>query len=186
MTVDSGSGRLTALLRRFWKELAATVAVLAGITVLLTFVGLGPKDPPPSTGGEIKVTDTVPNETLREHLEEVGLPTDDYTEEQLDQEGMVFNVSVTIRGYQGQKVPLRWTMRDAIADDELTEPEFDDELADTFTPNSQDATMTSRVWTPIPGYAGTFQIELRLISPDDGELAQQNGPEFETTPPDAR
>jgi hypothetical protein len=180
---------LAAFAQRFWKALVALVGLLVGITVLLTFVGLGPNPPTPTptptptpaaTGGEIEVTGLDPNRTLREHLKDVGLPTDAYTENELKRVGNVFDVSVVIKGYQGQEIPLRWTMRDAVADVELTEPEFNDQEADRFKPRSPEDRGTSRVWSPIPRDPGTYEIELRLIAPDGSVLARTRGPEFET------
>jgi hypothetical protein len=196
MTADSRRARLTrfrkslaGFAQRFWKALVAVVGLLVGITVLLAFVGLGPDPPAPpptptptpaATGGEIEITGLDPNRTLREHLEDVGLPTDSYTADELKRVGNVFDVAVVIRGYQGHKVPLLWTMRDAAADVELTDPEFRDQEADRFTPRSPEDSGTSRVWTPIPRDAGTFQIEARLVAPDGSVLARVRGPDFET------
>ena len=83
MTANAGSSGPRAFLRRFWRELSVVVALLVGITVLLTFAGLGPRPPPPATGGEIEVTDMVRNLSQRDHLEDAGLPTDGYSADEL-------------------------------------------------------------------------------------------------------
>ena len=74
--------------------------------------GLRP-DPTPDEGSATFSKPTFEQPvTYGQYLDRVEIPRDTSTEEELQRPGALVSVQVTIKGYRGQALPLRWYLLD--------------------------------------------------------------------------
>lgn len=136
--------------------IATAVAALVGLA-LLFWPNLNPLS---AHAGEIESVEVT----------EYNVPNGGYV-------GIEYAVQVHLKGYNGKKNPVRYTVRSVengtALSDMVDEPAFD------HISEGQDETATGEAWVPIPPTSGDYYVEFILYD-NDGEtvLDRDTSPEF--------
>jgi hypothetical protein len=165
-----GRGRLHW--SRFAKLFAlagAVVATLTQATSVVDWVDGKFSDPPPAdtVAPRILAVERQSPSSLGDYLNEVAEPTKGYTVNQLNQDGLVFDVKMHIQGEQGNRFTLRWFIVDVDRGVRLRGASFNQKPA-IFRPRNQNQVREYPVWVPRPPRAGRYQITFALAN-DKGE-----------------
>jgi len=167
----SGSGRSTRRSPRTARSLRAFViqagAIAGAIGAILSVVfvllpNLQPKAAQPLTEkradiGVLKVERPV---TYRQYLQRTGLPGGDYGAAYLERPGVFVEFDVSIIGYNGQPLPLRWSLFDAVSGSEVSEAK-----GTTLRAEAPSDRATWHIWAPLPRRRGKFFLLIQLFDP---------------------
>jgi hypothetical protein len=142
--------------------LGALVALLAGLTSLIDWVGAKATTPPPARVDSDIVWAKQQGErvTLADYLRENGKPTQGLTKDEAGELGLMFAVRVRLRGKPDTQVELGWRMfqRDG---DPLSGALYN-QRAGRFTTGSRDHAATVQVWVPSPPRRGSYSLRFSL------------------------
>ena len=163
-----------------WQELSTTVKAVGAVAgaiaaivglLFLFFPDLRP-DPTPDEGSatfsEASLEQPV---TYGQYLDRVEIPRDTYTEEELRRPGALVSVEVTIKGYRGMALPLRWYLLDGA---EIVEQQS---RRHTLTADRNEAPAAWSFWVPSSARG-------RAVQGRDGDLPAE--PEDRHGPPRRR
>ena len=98
-----------------------------------------------------------PNASYREYLARIDLPATPYTKAQLARRGALLRFRVTITGFEGEHLTLKWELFDAATGDQINESK-----ATTITPTTETNEANWPFWVPLPNRAGRFYAVVEL------------------------
>jgi hypothetical protein len=155
---------------RFAKLFALAGAVIATLTQATSIIdwveGKFSDDPPPAADTidpRILGVEQQSPSSLGDHLDEVAEPSTGYSVDELNQDGLVFEVRMHIQGEQGNLFTLRWFIVDVDNGIRLRGESFNQKPA-IFRPRNQNQRREYPVWVPRPPQAGTYQITFTLAN----------------------
>ena len=138
---------------------AAAIATIVGL-IFLFFPDLRP-DPTPDEGSATLSKPTAEQPvTFGQYLDRVEIPRDGFSAEELQRPGVLVGVQVTIKGYRGQALPLRWYLLDG--------PEIVDQQSKrhTLTADRNDAPAVWSFWVALPSGPGPFRVVVEIYPPN--------------------
>jgi hypothetical protein len=167
----SGSGRATRRSPRARTSLAAFViqagaiagavgAVLSVVFVLLPNLRPKADQAPTEKRADIGVLKVERPVTYKQYLQRTGLPGGDYGAAYLGRQGVFVEFDVSITGYKGQPLPLRWSLFDAVSGAEVSEAK-----GTTLRAEASIDRATWHIWAPLPRRRGTFFLLIQLFDP---------------------
>jgi hypothetical protein len=167
----SGSGRSKRRTPRTRRSLAALViqagaiaaaigAVLSVVFVLLPNLQPTAEQAPTEKRADIGVLKVDRPVTYRQYLQRTGLPGGDYGASYLGRQGVFVEFDVSIVGYKGQPLPLRWSLFDAASGAEVSEARGTTLRAEAPTDRA-----TWHIWAPLPRRRGRFFLLIQLFDP---------------------
>ena len=158
-------------LRKWLADLSTGVKAIGGIAgaiaavlalVFLLLPNLRP-EPTPEEGSATFEKPTLEQPvTLGQYLRRVELPPGDLTQEQLQQPGVIAAVQVTIKGYRGQRLPVRWYVLDEGTHDIVDEQS----RRYAFEPDRNVTPLTWPFWVALPTTPGPFKIVFEIYPPN--------------------
>jgi hypothetical protein len=176
-------GRLNP--KRIAKGLAlmgATIAALTQATSLIDWIGGTFSDSPAGTiAPRIVAVERQSPLSLRDYLADTHEPITDYTDEELDQTGFVYALTMHIQGERGSHFVLRWFIVDVTRGTRLRGPSFNQEPA-IFKPRNQNQVRTYPIWIPRPPRAGTYEVTFALANAEGEPVSQKLSPPFHVRP----
>jgi hypothetical protein len=95
-------------------------------------------------------------------LRRVELPAEGYTPAQLQQPGVIAAVQITIKGYRGERLPLRWYALDLGTHDIVDEQS----KKYSFQPDRNVTPLTWPFWVALPKTPGPFKIVFEIYPPN--------------------
>lgn len=156
--------------RQWFGELSTTVKAAGGIAgaiaavlalVFLLFPDLRP-DPTPSEGSATLSQPTLEQPvTFGQYLDRIEVPRDGSTAEQLAERGALAGLQVEIKGYRGERLPLRWFLLDEGTHEIVNQQS----RRHSFEPDRDEARLSWPVWVGLPAEAGTFRIVFEIYPP---------------------
>ena len=158
-------------LRKWLANLSTGVKTIGGLagaiaTVLALVFLLLPNLRPEPTRDEGSATFEKPTleqpVTFGQYLRRVELPQTGYTAEKLQQPGVIAAVQLMIKGYRGQRLPLRWYVLDEGTHDIVDEQS----KRYTFEPDRNVTPLTWPFWVALPETPGPFKIVFEIYPPN--------------------
>jgi hypothetical protein len=141
---------------------AAASAVGAILGVVFVLVPSLKPDPPPAlkraTIGDLTVERPI---TYEQYLERTDLPGGDYSPSYLKRPGVFVQFEVSIDGYQGVALPLRWSLYDAVGGGQVSESK-----STTLTAEAPSDSAAWHIWAPLPRTKGSFFLLVQLFDPN--------------------
>jgi hypothetical protein len=98
-----------------------------------------------------------PNASFREYLARVDLPASAYEERHLDRRGALLRFRVSITGFEGDRLILKWELFEAASGEQISESK-----ATTITPTTETNEANWHFWVPLPRRAGEFYAVVEL------------------------
>lgn len=156
-------------MRAWLGELSTTVKAVGGVAgaiativglVFLFFPGCRPS-PTPDEGSATFSKPTLEQPvTFGQYLDRVEIPRDSFTDTELNRPGVLVGVQVTIKGYRGEALPLRWYLLDG--------PEIVDQQSKrhALTADRNEAPAAWSFWVPLERGTGPFKIVLQIYPPN--------------------
>jgi hypothetical protein len=157
-------------LRKWLGELSTGVKTIGGVAgaiaaVLGVLFLLLPNLRPQATPEEGSATFEKPTleqpVTFGQYLRRVELPQTGYTATKLQQPGVIAAVQLTIKGYRGKSLPLRWYALDLGTHDIVDEQS----KKYLFQPDRNVTPLTWPFWVAIPDTPGPFKIVFEIYPP---------------------
>ncbi len=156
---------------RLWLEgLSARAKALGGLATLVSSVlavvfllvpNLKP-EPTPAEGSATFAEPTLEQPvTFGQYLDRIELPRDVYTPDDLARPGALAGFGLTIKGFKGERLPLRWFVLDTVSH-EIVDGQS---KRHTFEPDRNVAPLTWSVWIPLPAAAGPFKAVFEIYPP---------------------
>jgi hypothetical protein len=147
-------------LNAFLKLGGAIVGLAAGaVGLLFTFVpDLRPAGDAPTrsaTLSNVRLSVDVP---FRQYLARIDQPTDSFTRAQLERRGALVQFRVSITGYKGRELILKWELFDAASGDQI-----DESKATAIRPTSETSEANWPFWIPLPAREGPFFAVVELL-----------------------
>ena len=140
---------------------AGAIAAVLGVVFLLV-PNLRP-EPTPQEGSATFEKPTLEQPvTFGQYLRRVELPQEGYTPEQLKQPGVIAAVQLTIKGYRGERLPLRWYALDLGTHDIVDEQS----KKYSFQPDRNVTPLTWPFWVALPKTPGPFKIVFEIYPPN--------------------
>jgi hypothetical protein len=140
---------------------AGAIAAVLGVVFLLV-PNLRP-EPTPQEGSATFEKPTLEQPvTFGQYLRRVELPQEGYTPEQLKQAGVIAAVQLTIKGYRGERLPLRWYALDLRTHDIVDEQS----KKYSFQPDRNVTPLTWPFWVALPKTPGPFKIVFEIYPPN--------------------
>ena len=158
-------------IRKWLSNLSSGVKTIGGIagalaTVLALVFLLLPNLRPEPTPDEGSATFEKPTleqpVTFGQYLRRVELPQTGYTPEQLQESGVIAAVQLTIKGYRGKSLPLRWYVLDEGTHDIVDEQS----KRYAFQPDRNMTPLTWPFWVALPKTPGPFKIVFEIYPPN--------------------
>ncbi len=139
---------------------AGAIAAVVGVVFLLV-PNLRP-EPTPQEGSATFEKPTLEQPvTFGQYLRRVELPQEGYTPKQLQQPGVIAAVQLTIKGYRGERLPLRWYALDLGTHDIVDEQS----KKYSFEPDRNVTPLTWPFWVALPKTPGPFKIVFEIYPP---------------------
>jgi hypothetical protein len=154
----AGAKSVVALVTQVGAVAGAIGAVLGVVFVLLP--SLKPEPPPAEKRADIGVLKVERPITYAQYLQRTGLPGGDYGTSYLRRQGLFVQFDVSIVGYKGKRLPLRWSLYEADSGDEVSEAKGTTLRADAATDRA-----TWHIWAPLPRRRGRFFLLIQLFDP---------------------
>lgn len=152
-------GNLSTGVKTIGAVAGATAAVLG--VVFLLVPNLRP-EPTPQEGSATFEKPTLEQPvTFGQYLRRVELPQEGYTPKQLQQPGVIAAVQLTIKGYRGERLPLRWYALDLGTHDIVDEQS----KKYSFEPDRNVTPLTWPFWVALPKTPGPFKIVFEIYPP---------------------
>ena len=141
--------------------IAGAIAAVLGVLFLLV-PSLRP-EPTPEEGSATFEKPTLEQPvTYGQYLRRVEIPLEGYTPEQLKETGVIAAVQLTIKGYRGERLPLRWYALDLGTHDIVDEQS----KRYTFEPDRNVTPLTWPFWVALPKTPGPFKIVFEIYPPN--------------------
>jgi hypothetical protein len=144
--------------------LGSILAFMASATDLFDWVG-GKVDPPPPAeidANIVGVTLRSASQPLGDYLRETHQSTRGLSRFELAERGYSFGVRVRLKGNQGARLPLRWTVVRAKTGVPLRDPLYTQEGV-VFKPRGPDQARTWPLWVPYPEHRGSYRLRTTLV-----------------------
>ena len=154
--------RLTAALA----AVGSVLAVLASATALFDWFG-GKVNPPPPAELDahiVGVTLRGTRQQLGDYLRETKQSTAGLSRFELTERGYSFGVRVRLKGNQGVRLPLRWSVVHAKTGMPPRDPLYHQEGV-VFKPRGPDQARTWPLWVPYPERKGAYRLRTTLLDP---------------------
>jgi hypothetical protein len=139
---------------------ASAVGAVLGLVFLLA-PSLKPDPPPTLKRASIGVLDVEQRVTYQQYLERTGLAGGDYDDSFLARPGVFVEFDLSIEGYQGVDLPLRWSLHDATGGGQVSESK-----STTLRADAPSDRATWHVWAPLPTRRGSFFLRIQLFDAD--------------------
>ena len=158
----------------------AAVALLVGLTSVIDWVGrtIDPPNQPVVDAQLLNVALSREREPLGNYLRDTRQPLDELSEREQREQGLVFNVRVSIVGAVGKQFPLAWTMLDAKTGRPLSDDRLYRQIAVDFIPKGVTHNRTWQVWVPYPSRAGDYKLETTLMDENEQLVDQKTTEPF--------
>ena len=143
---------------------AATVTFLTALFGLAfaVFTAFKP-DEPPAKGADIAIR-TFDRVSFGQYLDRIEGHRSEYPRAVLERAGALVGVEITVQGYRGQRLPLRWRIVDTRSGDQVQRSQEDRYFLPYTTKKDQNHWP---IWVPLPrGRDRLFFVEFELF--DDG------------------
>jgi hypothetical protein len=165
------------------KVAAAVVGFFVAATQAADWVAGKTSDPPPAhISGQITRVDLRKNERLGDFLRRTGQPTASYGPSQLEQYGNTLVLHVRVEGFQGARLPVRWSLLRAGSQDPVPGARFNQRDRLRFEPRGPDHAGMGNLWVPLPESEGEFYVRLTLDGPRGKPLDERDSPTFQVVP----
>jgi hypothetical protein len=153
------SGRsLGGVVKQIGAAASALGAVLGVIFVLVP--SLKPDPPPALKRASIGVLDVQRPVTYRQYLERTGLAGGDYDSSYLARPGVFAEFDVSIEGFEGIDLPLRWSLHD------VSGGQVSESKSTILRAEAPSDRATWHVWAPLPRRQGSFFLLIQLFDAD--------------------
>jgi hypothetical protein len=172
------------------KALTALITAVAGLLTALATAGIFPFDSQAGGGGS-GLSGTLSNVLIADSSLSLGdfcdrrsLPCDSVDESERLRPGNVFGYTIETVGYEGQRLPIKWSMYDAATNRRVTEPTllYQDGWPDgVYTPAAATDRNSGELWVPLPPTSGRFFVRLELFPPDGARLDWEDSPPFDVS-----
>jgi hypothetical protein len=140
--------------------IAGAIAAVLGVLFLLV-PNLRP-EPTPDEGSATFEKPTLEQPvTFGQYLRRVELPQTSYSAAQLKRPGVIAAVQLTIKGYRGRSLPLRWYALDLGTHDIVDEQS----KRYLFKPDRNVTPLTWPFWVALPETPGPFKIVFEIYPP---------------------
>ena len=140
---------------------AGAIAAVLGVLFLLV-PNLRPEGTPEEGSATFEKPTLEQPVTFGQYLRRVELPQTGYTVEQLQEAGVIAAVQLTIKGYRGERLPLRWYVLDLGTHDIVDEQS----KRYTFQPDRNVTPLTWPFWVAVPDSPGPFKIVFEIYPPN--------------------
>jgi hypothetical protein len=140
---------------------AGAIAAVLGVVFLL-LPNLRPERTPEEGSATFEKPTLEQPVTFGQYLRRVELPQTGYTAKQLQQSGVIAAVQLTIKGYRGKRLPLRWYALDLGTHDIVDEQS----KRYTFEPDRNVTPLTWPFWVALPESSGPFKIVFEIYPPN--------------------
>ena len=140
---------------------AGAIAAVLGVIFLLV-PNLRPEATPRGRVGDVREADARAARDLRAVPASRRASADGYTPKQLQQLGVIAAVQLTIKGYRGKSLPLRWYALDLGTHDIVDEQS----KRYMFQPDRNVTPLTWPFWVALPETPGPFKIVFEIYPPD--------------------
>jgi hypothetical protein len=152
-------GRLVAAVA----GVASILAVMAPAVDVFDWVGSKVDPPPPAEidANIVGVTLRSARQRLGDYLRETHQSTAGLSRFELAEPGYGFGVRVRLKGNEGIRLPLRWTVVRANTGMPLRDPLYQQEAV-VFKPRGPDQARTWPLWVPYPEREGTYRLRTTL------------------------
>jgi hypothetical protein len=145
------------------------VGVLSGIggilaAVFLLLPSLQPEPPAREKGGSLSKVTTEPRVTFGQYLLRTGQPQAGFSKAFLDRPGVFVQFNVTIIGYKGKDLPLRWELVDA-----ATGAQVRSSKSTFLRAEAQEDQASWHLWDALPRRRGEFYVLVQLFD-DEGRV----------------
>jgi hypothetical protein len=161
---------------RSWKRpspgallaLAATiVGLISGIAGLVFLFApdlqpSGEADEETATLSQLRVR---PNVSFREYLAREDMPTTGYTAQKLAERGALLQFRVSITGFEGRRLILKWELFD-----EQGGGQVDESLDRSIKPTTKTNAANQRFFVPVPQEAGQYYAVVELLEQKENHL----------------
>lgn len=140
---------------------ASAVGAVLGVVFVLA-PSLKPDPPPPlkrAVIGDLSVERPI---TYAQYLERTDLPGGDYDMSYLRRPGVFVQFEVSIDGYKGVALPLRWSLYDAVGGGQVSESK-----STTLTAEAPSDSAEWHIWAPLPRRKGSFFLLVQLFDPNE-------------------
>jgi hypothetical protein len=138
---------------------AGAIAAIAGL--VFVFVPDWRPDATPDEGSATFSEPTLERPvTYGQYLDRVEIPRATSTPAELQRPGVLVGVQVTIKGYRGQPLPLRWYLLDGA---EIVDQQS---RRQALTADRNNAPAAWTFWAPLPAGAGPFKIVVQVYPPN--------------------
>jgi hypothetical protein len=165
------------------KVVAAGVGFFVAATQATDWVAGKASDPPPShISGQITRVELRKNERLGDFLRRTGQSAGSYGPAQLAQYGNTLVVHVRVEGFQGARLPVRWSLLRAGSQDPVPGARFNQRDRLRFEPRGPDHTGMGNLWVPLPDTEGEFYLRITLDGPRGKPLDERDSPTFQVVP----
>jgi hypothetical protein len=149
--------------RRSFQGLVAAIGLFVLVTQVGDWIAKRTDDPPPARiNAELSRVEVRKNMPLEDFLREMGEPTDRYSSARLQQLGNVVVVRASIQGFEGDTLPVRWSLYDAETETRLPAAQYNQTNKLRFRPRGPDQTGSGRLWVPLPGKDGSYFVRVTL------------------------
>ena len=142
------------------------LAVLASATALFDWFG-GKLDPPASAEIDAQILSVELRSTRQlygDYLCETTQSTAGLSDFELSEPGYSFAVRVRLKGNEGVRLPLQWTVLRASTGEPLRDPLYSQKGV-VFKPRGPDQARTWPLWVPYPERKGTYKLRATLLDP---------------------
>ncbi len=163
---------------------SAAVSLTVGILTLVFLVrpALQPGNEPVILRAELSNAAIETTITYGEYLNRSGRGTEGVNQQALETPGVVVSFDLSIDGFAGEAVSLRYS----VLDSQAYSPVYESWLVDqpgwpvsVFIAEAASDKMNSEIWVAEPQASGTYVVRLQLFDPDDVRLASTDSPPFE-------
>jgi hypothetical protein len=158
MPPAGGAKSVVAVVTQIGAIAGAIGAVLGVVFVLVP--SLKPEPPPAAKRADIGVLKVERPVTYAQYLQRTGLPGGDYGTSYLRRQGLFVEFDVSIVGYKGERLPLRWSLYDARSGAEVSEAK-----GTTLRAEATADRATWHIWAPLPRRRGPFFLLIQLFDP---------------------
>jgi hypothetical protein len=135
----------------------------AAIPIVATLIGIGftlrheLDSSPPSREAALSSLTLDRNVGFGQYLDRIQSPRTPYTSAQLGRKGVYLEFDISVTGYRGERLPLRWILLDESSNDLVDQAE-----ALRIRPRAEHDKGTWFTWVPIPPGRRAYVVRLQL------------------------
>jgi hypothetical protein len=144
------------------KAIAAVIGVVATLlgVIFTVLPSLKPEEPAAVKGAKLDALSADEIITRRQYFQRAQLPITGLTANELKTRGVFVTFRLTIEGFKGKKLPLRWELINATTGDEVGQA-----ASTIFKPLASRDSASWQEWIPLPVNARKYVIFVRLYDP---------------------